>query len=52
MHFRMNLLTKPDNDIGFVGPFDPTTFGFNGYVKGMKPGDMAGWESSIPKRTK
>jgi len=43
---------KPDNDIGFVGPFDPTTFGFNGYVKGMKPGDMAGWESSIPKRTK
>jgi len=43
---------KPDNDIGFVGPYEPTTFGFNGYVRGMKPADLAGWESSIPKRTK
>jgi type 1 glutamine amidotransferase len=43
---------RPDNDISFVGPFEPTTYGFNGYVKGMKPADMAGWDSSIPKRIK
>jgi type 1 glutamine amidotransferase len=41
---------RPDNDISFVGPYEPTTFGFNGYVKGMKPADMSGWDSSIPKR--
>ena len=41
---------RPDNEISFVGPFNPTTYAFDGYVKGMKPGDMAGWESPIPKR--
>jgi type 1 glutamine amidotransferase len=43
---------RPDNDITFVGPFEPTTYGFDGYVKGMKPADMAGWNSPIPKRVK
>ena len=40
---------KPDNDISFVGPFHPSTFAFGGFVKGVKPADMAGWDSPIPK---
>ena len=43
---------RADNDISFVGPFNPTTYAFEGYVKGMKPGDMAGWDSPIPKRVR
>jgi type 1 glutamine amidotransferase len=43
---------RPDNDISFVGPFEPTTYGFDGQVRGMKPSDLAGWDSPIPKRTK
>jgi type 1 glutamine amidotransferase len=41
---------RPDNAIGFVGPFRPTTFAFDGYVKGVKPADLAGWDSPIPKK--
>ena len=26
----------------------PTTFSFDGFVKGMKPADLAGWDSPIP----
>ena len=37
-----------DGDVGLVGPYQPTTFNFNGYVKGMKPADMAGWDTPIP----
>jgi hypothetical protein len=40
---------RPDGNISFVGPFVPTTFAFDGYVKGMKPSDMAGWDTPIPK---
>ena len=40
---------KPDNDISFVGPFHPSPFAFGGFVKGVKPSDMAGWEAGIPK---
>lgn len=39
---------RPTNDIAFVGPFNPTTFNFGGFVKGMKPSDLAGWDSPIP----
>ena len=40
-----------DGPIGFVGPYQPTTFGFGGYVKGVKPSDLAGWDSPImPKK--
>jgi type 1 glutamine amidotransferase len=38
---------KATNDVNFVGPYEPTTFGFGGYVKGVKPGDLAGWDSPI-----
>jgi hypothetical protein len=40
---------KPDNDISFVGPFHPSPFAFGGFVKGVKPADMAGWDSPIPR---
>ena len=44
---------QPANAIGFVGPFQPTTYNFNGYVKGVKPSDLAGWDSPImPKPAK
>src|SRR4030095_1863490 len=41
---------QANGEIGFVGPFQPSTFAFGGFVKGVKPADLAGWESSIPPR--
>jgi len=41
---------RPGNEIGFVGPFEPTTYDFKGFVREMKPSDLAGWDSPIPKR--
>ena len=38
---------RPGNDVSFVGPFRPSTFSFGGHVKGVKPGDLAGWTSPI-----
>ena len=38
----------PSSEIGFVGPFQPTTYAFDGYVKGIKPAEMAGWDTPIP----
>lgn len=35
------------SDIGFVGPYQPTTFRFGGHVKGVKPADLASWDSPI-----
>ena len=40
---------QPTNDISFVGPYHPTTYNFGGFVKGVKPADMAGWDAPIPK---
>jgi type 1 glutamine amidotransferase len=34
----------PDNCVDIVGTFKPTKFAFNGYTKGVKPADLAGWE--------
>ena len=39
---------RPDGDVSLVGPFQPTRFAFDRWVKGMKPGDLAGWDSPIP----
>ena len=36
------------SDIAFVGPYQPSTFDFGGFVKGVKPSDLAGWDSPIP----
>ena len=41
--------SSPTSDISFVGPFQPSTFSFGGFVKGVKPADLAGWDSPIPK---
>jgi type 1 glutamine amidotransferase len=36
-----------DNDISFVGPYNPVTFSFGGYRRGVRPADMDGWDSPI-----
>lgn len=41
---------RPTSDISFVGPYQPSTYNFSGFVKGMKPSDMAGWDTAIPSR--
>lgn len=41
---------RPTSDISFVGTYQPSRYNFNGFVKGMKPSDLAGWDSPIPKR--
>lgn len=33
--------------IDFVGKYRPTTFRFNGYRRGVKPSDIAAWDSPI-----
>jgi hypothetical protein len=40
------------NDVGLVGPFNPTRFDFNGWVPNIKPSDMAGWDTPIPARSR
>lgn len=41
---------QPDLEIGFVGPYQPTTFSFDGCVPGVKPSDLADWDSPILPR--
>ncbi len=41
---------RPDSDISFVGPFQPSTFSFGGHVKGVKPADLSGWDAPILPR--
>ena len=36
------------NDVSLVGPYRPTPYDFDGWVPGVRPSDMAGWESPIP----
>ena len=36
-----------DLNIDFVGPYQPVTFRNKGHVKGVKPLDLAGWDSPI-----
>ena len=44
---------RPDSDIAFVGPYQPSTYSFGGFVKGVKPADLARWDSPIlPKAPK
>lgn len=43
---------KSDNTIAFVGPYRPVTFNFNGFVAGVRPADLAGWEAPIMPRSK
>jgi type 1 glutamine amidotransferase len=41
---------QPAGNISFVGPFRPSTFAFKGFVPGVKPADLAGWDSPIPAK--
>lgn len=44
---------KADNDVRFVGPYQPVTFGFDDFVKDVKPHELSGWETPIlPKKTR
>jgi hypothetical protein len=43
---------QPDSDVSLVGPYQPSTFAFGGFVKGVKPADMSGWDSPIPPKVK
>ncbi|NNE71289.1 MAG: hypothetical protein HKN29_13120 [Rhodothermales bacterium] len=38
---------RPDGPTDFVGPFNPVTFAFDGYRIGVRPSDMAGWDTPI-----
>lgn len=42
---------KQADNIAFVGAYEPTTFNFNGHVRGVKPADIAGWDSPILPKT-
>lgn len=43
----MEQAITPGLDISFVGPFHPVTFSFDGYRRGVRPADLAGWDSPI-----
>jgi type 1 glutamine amidotransferase len=43
----MEQAITPALDISFVGPFHPVTFSFDGYRRGVRPSDLAGWDSPI-----
>jgi hypothetical protein len=42
----MENAIKPDLKVDLVGPYHPATFG-KGYRLGVKPSDLAGWDSPI-----
>jgi len=43
---------KPDADISFVGPYNPSTFSFKPSVTDAKPGDIKGFDTPILKSEK
>jgi type 1 glutamine amidotransferase len=38
---------RPELDVSFVGPYNPVRFSFDGYRRGVRPSDMAGWDTPI-----
>jgi type 1 glutamine amidotransferase len=42
----------PQLGVDFVGPYQPTTFKFEGFVRGVKPADLGGFESPIMPKAK
>lgn len=40
---------RAGNDVSLVGPYRPTTYAFDGFVQGLRPSDMAGWDTPIPR---
>lgn len=43
----MEQVITPDLDVSSVGPFNPVTFAFDGYRRGVRPADLAGWDTPI-----
>lgn len=43
----MESKIKPTANIAFVGPYHPVTFNFDGARQGVKPADIAGWDTPI-----
>lgn len=43
----MEEAIRPDNPIAFVGPYHPTNFSFTEFRRGVKPADVAGWDTPI-----
>jgi len=37
----------PQLDVSMVGPYNPVDFAFDGYRRGVRPSDMAGWDTPI-----
>ena len=40
---------QPTSDVSLVGPYNPSTYSFGGFVKGVRPADLAGWDAPIPR---
>jgi len=49
---KLDTDIKSENNVAFVGPYRPVTFNFNGFVNGVRPADLAGWETPIMPRPK
>lgn len=45
----MEKSIDPKSDISFVGPYNPVTYRFNGFVREVRPSDIAGWDTPILK---
>lgn len=43
---------KPNLQISFVGPYNPSTFSFGGHRQEVRPQDLAGWETPIMDTSK
>ncbi len=43
----MEEAIQPDLAVDFVGPYHPARFAFEGYRRGVKPSDLAGWDTAI-----
>ena len=41
-----------DDDVSFVGPYLPVPFAFDGYRRGVRPSDLAGWDAPIMSETR
>ena len=43
----MENLIEADLDVSLVGPYNPAPFSFDGYRRGVRPSDLAGWDTPI-----
>ncbi len=44
---RLEDSITADTDVALVGPYNPVTFSFGGYRRGVRPADLAGWDAPI-----